>query len=409
MQFGHNPSNHSILLRSALFTVVLLCKDSAEHREWRQALLKLQTEINETEEQRVREAEERERQRAEEEVRKLIAERKQRKLERRRSAETPSSASLSQSSAVNPAGSLPSTALSAASNSPLPDSSSPSPPLPSHPLEALSPSARSSSDGVVSPSTERQRVWTEHAAIADGQHSDRSTSRRHQQQQQQASSLSETDEDGGSEYEDSTAQHDNGPLLTRRASTRSLSLDESEMSQMRASRMGGLQSYGAELAAGAATAGTALRSTTLAAAATGGGEHRKLTDPLPSTQPSATPSSYPSLVQQREKQREDEERARRAEEKAAQYLRDQKTKAFIKLFSLPESEELICDYSCAVQRSILLHGRMYVSTHFVCFFSSIFSHKTSIVLPMDDVLFVASAKVALVFDNSLRVHSQHTH
>ena len=62
-----------------------------------------------------------------------------------------------------------------------------------------------------------------------------------------------------------------------------------------------------------------------------------------------------------------------------------------------------------MQRSILLHGRMYISEHYACFYSSIFSHKTSIVLPMDDVLFVASAKVALVFDNSLKVHTQHTH
>lgn len=335
----------------------------------------------------------------------LIAERKQRKLERRRSAETPLSSSLPDNNDTsNPNG------LSAATLSPLPDSSPATPP-PTQPFNSLSPSVRSSSDVTVSTSPDRQPTWTDADVTASIGQSDELNQRRphSSQQQQQTESVSEIDEDGSSDYEERAAQLAHGPLMMRRASTRSMSLDESEMSQMRASRMGRLQSYGAESAAGETLPATAM--STAAATAAIGGEHRKLTDPLPSSQQSATPSSYPSIGQQREKQQqrvEEEERAKKSEEKAAAYMRAQKSRAYIKLFSLPESEELICDFSCAVQRAILLHGRMYVSTHFVCFFSSIFSHKTSIVLPMDDVLFVASAKVALVFDNSLKVQP-HTH
>ena len=398
-QFGHNPSNHSILLRSALFNVVLLCRDVAEHREWRKALLRLQTEINESEEQseRQREAEERERQRAEEdeEARRLIAKRKLDKLERRRSAEYPLSSSL-----PNQPNHL--TDANALSPSPNALSAAPVPP----PLESLSPASRSQSDVTVSPSAaDRRRTWTENAAIAIGQHNDNRRLSRFQrmqlhQHQQQTASLSDTDEEGsgsGGESEERgvVQQLDSGPLMARRASTRSMSLDESEMSQMRASRMGS-QAAAAAVAVGGSAVGATLE-------AAEPGATRKLTDPLPSAQPSAVSNSFPTVVQQREKQqaaRDDEERARRAEA----YLRQQKSRAYIKLFNLPDSEELVVDYSCAVQRAILLHGRMYVSEHFVCFFSSIFSHKTSIVLPMDDVLFVASAKVALVFDNSLKVH-----
>ena len=410
-QFGHNPSNHSILLRSALFTVVLLCADSVEHREWRQALLKLQTEINDNEEQRSREAEARQRM---EEARRMIAERKQRKLERRRSAETPlSSSPRHQGSSDNTTGAAaPSSPESISSQSAPFDASSPSTPPPPQPVDSLL------SDVAVplSSSSDSPSMRSETSAIATTQRNElnqprqQSLQQQQQQQEQQAGSLSETDEDGSSEYDDSAAQIGNGPLISRRASTRSMSLDESEMSQMRAGRIGRLQPYGADGAYETATPpGNSVSMTSVTPAT--GGEHRKLTDPLPSSQLSATPSMYPSVVQQqaqREKLREDEERVRRAEEKAAAYLRAQKSKAYVKLFSLPESEELICDYSCAVQRSILLHGRMYVSEHFVCFFSSIFSHKTSIVLPMDDVLFVASAKVALVFDNSLKVKHSHT-
>lgn len=83
-----------------------------------------------------------------------------------------------------------------------------------------------------------------------------------------------------------------------------------------------------------------------------------------------------------------------------------KDRMYRKLFNLSDSECLMSDYSCAVQRSILLHGRMYISEHWLCFFSSIFNHKTMIKVAIDDILMVQSAKVALVFDNSLKLYVQ---
>lgn len=392
--------------------MVLLCKDSAEHREWRQALLKLQTEINENEEQREVEAEVRERL-MEEEAKRLIAERKQRKLERRRSAETPKSSNGTSPGLRSGIEAAPSTLPTPAASSlsavgdPLLQSAS-SPP---QPLKSLSPSGRSLSDVTVSlsPLSYSHSVSDEDDPASLGRPSDWKQRKRQSSQQQQTGSFSETDEDGN-DFDDGATQLDHGSLMVRRASTRSMSLDESEMSAMRANRMGRLQSFASEAAAGVTPTAAKLANSAMTPAGAGS-EHRKMTDPTPGSHLSATPSMYPSAVQQREKMREEDERAKRAEEKANLYLKAQKNKAYIKLFSLPDSEELICDYSCAVQRAILLHGRMYVSEHFVCFFSSIFSHKTSIVLPMDDVLFVASAKVALVFDNSLKVntHDSHAH
>ena len=285
------------------------------HREWRQALLKVQTEINENEEQREREAEQREKERVEEEAaRKTIAERKQRKLERRRSAESTLSSSLPDShNAGNSTGlSPPSSAQSTASFSP-PNS-----------FDSLSNSARSSSEVATLTLTDSQTSWADVAAIATPHSNERQQPRPQPQLQHQSGALSETDEDGSSDYDERAGQMDNGPLIMRRASTRSMSLDESEMTQMRAGRMVRLQSYGAEAAAGGNPSATAISATAMTPAT--GGEHRKLTDPLPSSQLSATPSSYPSAVQQREKAREDEERVRRAEEKAAAYLRAQKSK-----------------------------------------------------------------------------------
>jgi len=83
-----------------------------------------------------------------------------------------------------------------------------------------------------------------------------------------------------------------------------------------------------------------------------------------------------------------------------------KSRMYQKLFNLPVNEPLVEDYSCAIKKAILLHGRLYVSYHYVCFFSSIFSHKTSLIINMSDILLVAPAMVALLFDNSMKIFVQ---
>ena len=49
------------------------------------------------------------------------------------------------------------------------------------------------------------------------------------------------------------------------------------------------------------------------------------------------------------------------------------------MFSLPENECLIEDFSCAVKKRILLHGRMYIYRDHLCFMSKLFGGKTNIV------------------------------
>ncbi|XP_074075039.1 protein Aster-A isoform X2 [Macrotis lagotis] len=57
----------------------------------------------------------------------------------------------------------------------------------------------------------------------------------------------------------------------------------------------------------------------------------------------------------------------------------QRNEDFRKLFSkLPEAERLIVDYSCALQRDILLQGRLYLSENWICFYSNIFRWETTV-------------------------------
>lgn len=43
---------------------------------------------------------------------------------------------------------------------------------------------------------------------------------------------------------------------------------------------------------------------------------------------------------------------------------------------LPIDERLIVDYSCALQRDILLQGRIYVTQNYLCFYANIFRWET---------------------------------
>ena len=40
------------------------------------------------------------------------------------------------------------------------------------------------------------------------------------------------------------------------------------------------------------------------------------------------------------------------------------------------SNSLFIDYSCALQRDILIHGRLYVTQNWLCFYANIFSWET---------------------------------
>lgn len=82
-----------------------------------------------------------------------------------------------------------------------------------------------------------------------------------------------------------------------------------------------------------------------------------------------------------------------------------KNRVFRKMFGLPESETLIDDWSCAILKGILLQGRLYVSENFVCFYSSIFSHRTQIVLPVTEISAVSRATI-LMIPNSIKIFAQ---
>ncbi|XP_055858520.1 protein Aster-B isoform X2 [Episyrphus balteatus] len=81
-----------------------------------------------------------------------------------------------------------------------------------------------------------------------------------------------------------------------------------------------------------------------------------------------------------------------------------RSKVFKKLFKeVPNDERLIVDYSCALQRDILVHGRLYVSQNYLCFYANIFRWETYLTIKWKDVTSITKEKTALVIPNAISV------
>ncbi|KAK4546674.1 hypothetical protein LTR36_001892 [Oleoguttula mirabilis] len=83
-----------------------------------------------------------------------------------------------------------------------------------------------------------------------------------------------------------------------------------------------------------------------------------------------------------------------------------RNKDFHQLFrSVPEDDYLIEDYSAALQRDILLHGRLYVSEGHICFSSNILGWVTNLVISFDEVMSVEKKSTAVIFPNAIVIQT----
>lgn len=75
----------------------------------------------------------------------------------------------------------------------------------------------------------------------------------------------------------------------------------------------------------------------------------------------------------------------------------------IKKFNLPATETLLNDYSAALLKHILIHGRMYVSQNYICFESKIFGIKTMEVIPFKDITVLTKKSKKLNFARGIEI------
>ncbi|KAM4629618.1 GRAM domain-containing protein 2B isoform 2-T2 [Polymixia lowei] len=81
-------------------------------------------------------------------------------------------------------------------------------------------------------------------------------------------------------------------------------------------------------------------------------------------------------------------------------------KTFHKLFpDIPESEDLVHAYICALQKEVPYHGRLYVTDSHACFHSSVLLKDTKVVIPVSSIHIVKKQNTALLVPNALSIRT----
>ncbi|XP_042371648.1 GRAM domain-containing protein 2B isoform X3 [Plectropomus leopardus] len=81
-------------------------------------------------------------------------------------------------------------------------------------------------------------------------------------------------------------------------------------------------------------------------------------------------------------------------------------KTFHKLFpDIPESEDLIHAYICALQKEVPYHGRLYITDTNACFYSSVLLKDTKVVIPVSCIHIVKKQNTALLVPNALSIRT----
>nr|XP_048280017.1 GRAM domain-containing protein 2A isoform X1 [Myodes glareolus]XP_048280018.1 GRAM domain-containing protein 2A isoform X2 [Myodes glareolus] len=75
-----------------------------------------------------------------------------------------------------------------------------------------------------------------------------------------------------------------------------------------------------------------------------------------------------------------------------------------KLFKdIPLEEMVLKVCSCALQRDLLLHGRLYISPNWLCFHASLFGKDIKVVIPVVSVQLIKKHKMARLLPNGLAI------
>ncbi|KAK1805898.1 hypothetical protein P4O66_012950, partial [Electrophorus voltai] len=81
-------------------------------------------------------------------------------------------------------------------------------------------------------------------------------------------------------------------------------------------------------------------------------------------------------------------------------------KTFHKLFpDVPENEDLVHAYICALQREVPYHGRLYITESNVCFHSSVLLKATKVVIPVSSIHVLKKQNTALLVPNALSIRT----
>jgi hypothetical protein len=67
---------------------------------------------------------------------------------------------------------------------------------------------------------------------------------------------------------------------------------------------------------------------------------------------------------------------------------------------------VLTDYGCALQRDILIQGRLYISENHLCFHANIFGWVTDLIIPVSGIAAVEKKMTAFVIPNAIGIAEQ---
>lgn len=79
------------------------------------------------------------------------------------------------------------------------------------------------------------------------------------------------------------------------------------------------------------------------------------------------------------------------------------SKTLHKRFHLPESENLLGEFACALGKGVLMQGKLYMTNNYLCFFSGLFGRPLRVVIPFKDILSIRKRNVAMIFPTAIQV------
>ncbi|KAF9188352.1 hypothetical protein BGZ51_006960 [Haplosporangium sp. Z 767] len=86
------------------------------------------------------------------------------------------------------------------------------------------------------------------------------------------------------------------------------------------------------------------------------------------------------------------------------YANEKRFSDFHAIFrSVPDEEKLIEDYGCALQKEILVQGRLYISENHVCFNANIFGWVTNLVIAFSEITAIEKRLTAFVIPNAISI------
>ncbi|GJQ12692.1 hypothetical protein GpartN1_g4483.t1 [Galdieria partita] len=79
------------------------------------------------------------------------------------------------------------------------------------------------------------------------------------------------------------------------------------------------------------------------------------------------------------------------------------SKTLHKRFHLPDSENLLGEFACALGKGVLMQGKLYMTNSYLCFFSGLFGRPLRVVIPLSDILSIRKKNVAMIFPTAIQI------